>query len=83
MIQRQTIKEISAETGVPEEDVIDWYDLKEDGTKIICIHSKTEEDGEGAVAGVEYADGTFAVVGCKVDSMVDTKEEMLWLVDAY
>lgn len=75
----QTVQDLLNENEhLMESDIYNFYDLKEDGTKIVNVYSMGDE---GGVAGVEYEDGTYCVVGCRTDRMVETKQEMIDIVE--
>lgn len=75
----KTVKDLLKENeNLMEADIYRFYDVKDDGTKIVNIYSMGEE---GGIAGVEYEDGTYYIVGCRTDREVETRKEMLLIVE--
>ena len=79
LVDVKTVKELLAENEhLMEADIYRFYDVKDDGTRIARIYSGGEEAG---IAGVEYEDGTYYVVGCRTDCRVGTFDDMITLVE--
>lgn len=75
----KTVKDLLKENeNLMEADIYRFYDLKEDGIKILNVYSMGEE---GGIAGVEYEDSTYYIVGCRTDREVETKKEMFLIVE--
>ena len=84
-LKEQTIEQIMEVEGHDASTLYEWWDIRHDGTKIAKIYEGFRDDVAqdcegGCIVGVEYEDGQCYIVGCRKDSEVDDKEEMIqWI----
>ena len=70
-IVRYTVDKYVKTYACTADEVRIWY-----GDNVVALYNVELKDEDGALMGLEYADGTFGVCGCSLDVEGLTKAQM-------